>query len=37
MGDNEARGVERREVGMFLSILPVTTDPRLQRAEHGAG
>jgi hypothetical protein len=37
MGDSEARGVKRREVGMFLRFLPVAADPQLQRAEHGAG
>jgi hypothetical protein len=37
MGDNEARGIKRREVGMSLRILPVAADPQLQRAEHGTG
>ena len=37
MAYNESRGVERREVGMLLRILPIAAEPRLQRVEHGAG
>jgi hypothetical protein len=34
---NEALRVERREVGMFIRVLPVTADLQLYRVEHGAG